>query len=326
MRWSIALLILAFGCASAPRPAELLTVDESFGNQGRVAALEKLAPDSIAHARHYHQLAEKAYDDGEEELVTHYAVLAQMSFETALEQEKIENANRRTKDALEQKQAMQAQKSESLAKKEELEGRVTRMEKILALKNEEAKTASEKKKLEAELKKAREEHAKLLANAEAERAALEQEKAKGQAKLSVFEERNALLEEASKIPTSSAKQETRGVVITLHELFEPGKTNVSVSREHVLEEIAKLASKYQSYPIMVEGFTDSRGRAADNLALSTARAQAVVNQLISVGKVDVNRIRSAGYGAERPIADNSKADGRAKNRRIEVVFVFPSEP
>jgi outer membrane protein OmpA-like peptidoglycan-associated protein len=319
MRGWIATLLF-FGCASTPRPAELVALDDSLGNEDRAAQLEKLDRESIAHARRYYALAAKAFDDGEDEQLKQYVELAKLSWETAVEREKTEAAERRTEAAVAKQTSMESQKAEQLARKAELDARITRMERILAMQGEEAKSAAEKKRLEAELAKAREEHARLKAESEAKSSALAGEKAK----LDVLEERKTLLEEAAKIPAGSAKQETRGVVITLHELFAPGKTQVQLTHEYVVEEIAKLANKYSTYAILVEGFTDSRGRPADNLALSTSRAQSVANRLVSVGKVDLNRIRSAGYGEERPVADNSTSDGRAKNRRIEVVFVFPN--
>jgi outer membrane protein OmpA-like peptidoglycan-associated protein len=321
-RVSLLTLVLALGCGSMQRSVELQALDTAFGDPNRVASLEKLAPDAIAAARNFHGLADKAFEKEDQAEVEHYTSLAQLSWDTAVEREKIELANQRVKVALEKKKAADAMKSEQLTRKQEFEARVARMEKILALQNQEAKTAAEKERLEAELTKAREEQAKITAQAQAQSSALESEKAAAQSKLNVFEERKALFEDASRVPTANVKQEARGVVITLYDLFASAKTEVQTSHEYILQKVADLAAKYPDYPMLVEGYTDSRGRPGDNLALSTSRAQAVVNYLVSVGKVDFNRIKSAGYGEDRPVGDNSKAEGRAKNRRIEVVFVF----
>jgi flagellar motor protein MotB len=311
-------MIGSLACASTPRPAELKLMDAAFADPNRVEVLEKLAPEAIASARNYHNLADKAFESGKKERVAHYTSLAQTSWDTALEREKMEAANQRTRAATEQKKAADGMKAEQLARKTEYEARVVRMEKILALQSQEAKTEEEKKKLEAELAKAREEQAKAAVAAQAQDLAMKNERAK----LDVLEERKALLEDAAKIPASSAKQDARGVVITIHDLFASGKTEVQMSAEYILREVSKLATKYGSYPIVVEGYTDSRGRPGDNLALSVSRAKDVVEKLVTLGQLDFNRLKSAGYGSERPVADNSNADGRAKNRRIEIVFVF----
>ncbi|HEC09331.1 MAG TPA: OmpA family protein, partial [Acidimicrobiales bacterium] len=68
--------------------------------------------------------------------------------------------------------------------------------------------------------------------------------------------------------------------------------------------------------VAVEGFTDSQGDAAANQRLSEARAQAVVDYLVSQG-VSPDVLRASGNGESRPVASNDTAEGRAQNRRIE---------
>ncbi|MEM6531850.1 MAG: OmpA family protein [Myxococcota bacterium] len=140
--------------------------------------------------------------------------------------------------------------------------------------------------------------------------------------LGLLKERDSLLEEATQIVTTSATQE-RGVVVFLYGMFAPGESAVLAEKTTVLERLAILAKKYEGYPILVEGYTDSQGRAKTNLELSERRAQSVLNYLVSTGKVAPNRARAAGYGESRPVDDNSTAEGRAKNRRVEMVFLFP---
>jgi len=71
-----------------------------------------------------------------------------------------------------------------------------------------------------------------------------------------------------------------------------------------------------AFKISVEGHTDSEGIPERNNPLSERRAKAVSDYLTAAG-VDASRLSTVGYGAERPIADNETAAGRAKNRRIE---------
>jgi outer membrane protein OmpA-like peptidoglycan-associated protein len=68
----------------------------------------------------------------------------------------------------------------------------------------------------------------------------------------------------------------------------------------------------------VEGHTDSDGDDALNQTLSEKRALAVMDRLVSMG-ISVNRLKSAGWGESKPIGENSTAEGKANNRRVEFV-------
>ncbi len=68
----------------------------------------------------------------------------------------------------------------------------------------------------------------------------------------------------------------------------------------------------------VEGHTDSQGQKAYNVELGQKRAQAVREQLVARG-VAADRIKAVGIGPDRPIADNTSAEGRANNRRVEII-------
>ena len=69
--------------------------------------------------------------------------------------------------------------------------------------------------------------------------------------------------------------------------------------------------------MIIEGHTDSRGRDEYNLKLSRRRARAVTKWIIAHG-IDANQLKAKGYGESRPVADNSRPDGRALNRRVEI--------
>ncbi len=138
----------------------------------------------------------------------------------------------------------------------------------------------------------------------------------------LLKEREQLFSEANNIHGLIAKQEKRGVVLTLYDLFAGGKVRVLPERTYLLDKIGALAKKYPDYPLMIEGYTDSWGKDATNLVLSQGRAQAVLDYLVQNQQVDFNQIRASGYGEANPIADNSTHAGRAKNRRVEVIFLF----
>jgi OOP family OmpA-OmpF porin len=83
--------------------------------------------------------------------------------------------------------------------------------------------------------------------------------------------------------------------------------------------VADLLRQNPSATIVVEGHTDSTGVPADNLLLSRQRAAAVKNALVARG-VSPDRITTKGYGQDRPIASNDTEQGRARNRRTEIVL------
>src|SRR3546814_13361039 len=73
-----------------------------------------------------------------------------------------------------------------------------------------------------------------------------------------------------------------------------------------------------SLELSIEGHTDNTGDAAQNRSLSADRARAVADALVALGVVP-GRLQSQGFGQDRPVADNATAEGRAQNRRLELV-------
>ncbi|WP_019037191.1 OmpA family protein [Psychroflexus tropicus] len=99
--------------------------------------------------------------------------------------------------------------------------------------------------------------------------------------------------------------------------FATGKTTITKDSEEALEAIIAILDEYPNAKFTVEGHTDSVGSAQNNKRLSEARALSVKSFLVDNG-VDEFRLSSAGYGEERPVADNSTRAGRAENRRVEI--------
>jgi outer membrane protein OmpA-like peptidoglycan-associated protein len=104
-------------------------------------------------------------------------------------------------------------------------------------------------------------------------------------------------------------------------LFDFGKANLSKDFLPELDKaIALLKKDYSKVKFEVAGHTDNKGKDAYNMNLSKRRAQAVANYLASKG-ISRNRMKIAGYGATRPVASNDTDEGRAKNRRTEIVII-----
>ncbi|USX28640.1 OmpA family protein [Oxalobacteraceae bacterium OTU3CINTB1] len=98
--------------------------------------------------------------------------------------------------------------------------------------------------------------------------------------------------------------------------FESGKATLTESGKGILDEMAAAMQKVKGKKVEVIGHTDNVGLRDSNLALSHARAQAVRSYLADRG-ISQEMVMVSGQGPDRPVAENSSADGRARNRRIE---------
>lgn len=100
--------------------------------------------------------------------------------------------------------------------------------------------------------------------------------------------------------------------------FATGKSDVPQSAEAALTNVAKMLQDHPEWKIRVEGYTDNTGSRTANMKLSQQRADAVMNWLADHG-VDKSRMTAKGYADSHPAADNNSDEGRARNRRVELV-------
>lgn len=98
--------------------------------------------------------------------------------------------------------------------------------------------------------------------------------------------------------------------------FQSGSANLTAQGIAVLEQMATAMRSIGTARVRISGHTDNVGARAANVALSQSRADAVRRYLESAG-IEASRMSVQGLGPDRPVADNSSADGRARNRRIE---------
>lgn len=119
---------------------------------------------------------------------------------------------------------------------------------------------------------------------------------------------------------AAVKEEARGLVITLSGsvLFASNKSELLPAAQNRLNQVADALLATKERKLTVEGHTDSQGSSRHNQELSQQRADAVRSYLISRGYPS-DLIQAQGIGEDRPVADNSSAEGRANNRRVEII-------
>lgn len=124
---------------------------------------------------------------------------------------------------------------------------------------------------------------------------------------------------ASLLPADALKQQLddQGKV-SLQVNFAVDKADILPDSQPQIAQIVALLKQAPGLELSVNGHTDSTGEADHNLALSKARASAVVDAIVDQG-IDGSRLLSEGFGQTRPIADNATESGRASNRRVELV-------
>ncbi|HET7504283.1 MAG TPA: OmpA family protein [Kofleriaceae bacterium] len=129
--------------------------------------------------------------------------------------------------------------------------------------------------------------------------------------------KDALDELAKKL---EVKSEARGTVITLSGalVFTPGRATILPGARTQLDQVADALKSQAEHHFSVEGHTDNQGTDAVNDKLSTRRANAVRDYLVTHG-VAPAAITATGFGSSRPVGDNKTAEGRAMNRRVEII-------
>lgn len=106
--------------------------------------------------------------------------------------------------------------------------------------------------------------------------------------------------------------------VALYINFDTNKATIKPESKPTINQIIVLLKDNPSLKVSVEGHTDNTGNPAKNKTLSQERAQSVANALVAAG-IDKNRLSAAGWGQEKPVADNRTDEGKAKNRRVEIV-------
>ena len=276
------LCALLAACGTAAVPQELLDACAAYAEAAKGPAAD-LAPAQLDTAKTSLDGAQRSFDDdGPSQKTKDLAYVAQRRAELAAAEGGREKAERKR----------------SAADKDFKNTQIEGLEKT-------------KEQLEAE-RKAREASSNEVTKTKAELATEKAARAEA--------ERKAAAALASLTEIAKVKEESRGVVITLSGsvLFATGKSDLLPIAKDKLDQVAKALTDQGFKAIVVQGYTDSVGSAADNDRLSLKRAQSVRDYLVTRG-VPSEKATSEGLGSSKPVADNKTADGRAENRRVEIV-------
>jgi outer membrane protein OmpA-like peptidoglycan-associated protein len=164
-----------------------------------------------------------------------------------------------------------------------------------------------------ELSSAEADQARRLAQAQAEEASL----ARQEADLAMSAADSLRLQ----LQSMTARSESRGQVMTLAgDAFASGGASLLPEARANLQRVVDFVQKDPARRVLIEGHTDGSGSANANQVLSQRRAEAVKNALVEEG-VDAGRLSAAGVGEDRPVADNASDEGRARNRRVEIIVL-----
>lgn len=312
--------VLISACVAAPKKdLALERVREELSNLKSNPELAGYAPLALGEAERALRNAELA--TGDELYRTYLIYMADRRIQIARAIAE-RGQHEQTLDELEQ------QRSAMLIQASQLEADQARMEaeraRLLVATTEEEAQRARKEKEDALQKEAESARTAQLATEEADQA---RRLAESRASEAEFARREADLASQQissltrQLENLQLRQTESGVVVTLGDvLFASGEVELVEGGQSSLEEVVDLLQTEPDKQIRVEGHTDSRGDAEANVLLSEQRAQAVRQALINLG-VAADRITALGMGEDFPIASNDDEEGRAQNRRVDVILL-----
>lgn len=302
------------GCATMP-PNELVSARQAYqtASEGRAA---ELAPAELHKAQEALNRAEQSFaKDSDSDKTKDLAYVAQRKAQLAGAVGAM-NADKALKDragvAFQDKQSQIVQQGKQDLRDSENQTAIAHAEldKQAALKEAKDKSDAQLAVVQASKEKA---DADLLT---------QQTAAANQAKQDLRDSEQRTAEARAELARIGVvKEEERGLVVTLSGsiLFQSAKSTLLPSAQVKLDQVAKALMSVRERNIIVEGHTDSQGTESYNQSLSQRRSDTVRNYLVKQGYPG-DRISARGMGEGTPIASNTSAEGRANNRRVEIVI------
>ncbi len=114
------------------------------------------------------------------------------------------------------------------------------------------------------------------------------------------------------------RQKPEAEIVTNDIRFQFDRADLKPESMEIIQSIAKMLTEHPEVRLSIEGHTDNQGSLTYNQELSGLRAAAVKQALVNLS-IHPDRLKSRGFGEEKPVADNQTEEGRAKNRRVEFV-------
>ena len=297
----VGLALLGAGCATVPPPVELTTARTSYARASSGPAVQ-LLPAELHKAKIVLDAAETSFaDEKSSQKTIDLAYIADRTIQTVEVQARTVLSTQtiaKAKQDYQERQSVAAKKTQASLVKTRLQ-----------LSDSQAGQAKEAAQLGAEHAARQDADTKAAAS---EQRALDSE----QKTIAANEKTNAANDALAKL---AAKDEERGMVITLSGgvLFRSNDAQLLPAAQTKLDDVA-VALLTNGRPVSIEGYTDSKGSQSRNIDLSQRRAESVRSYLITRG-LQADRVVAKGMGPDRPIADNTSAEGRANNRRVEIV-------
>jgi outer membrane protein OmpA-like peptidoglycan-associated protein len=303
----------------------------------RWAGADKYAGETFRKAENLLQQAEDYHRRKQEKPTSMIAREAVQTAEDArlialrrIEEERLENERR----AAAEKQEQERLRAEEARRQRELAEQQARLEADRRAAAEQARAAAEAERLAAERAKAEADQARLMAEkakqealaqqqalaeqaAQARRAADEAERARASAEAEKQALRDQLRQQLNMV--LETRESARGLIVNMSDvLFDFGKYTLRPGAREKLARVSGIILAHPGLKIEVEGHTDSVGSEEFNQKLSEQRAGAVRDYLVSSG-VSADNVTSRGFGKLQPVASNDTAEGRQRNRRVELV-------
>lgn len=316
----LVVLVMLAGCATPPPPPGVLdNLRADLAALEQSTDLAELAPQALGDARNAVRRA-AAEGLGEEQRAQR-VWLARKQLEIARAEGFAESARREIDETdrlrnqlLLRASRLEAQEARQAAEDALMDSAVTleQMERARAMAS---RSEQERDQATQQAEQARQEAQQARRVADAQSA--EMELARREAELASAQAQNL----QRRLEYMEYRQTDRGVIVTLGDvLFEVGETELLSSAEQSLDDVIDLLESEPDKAIRIEGHTDSTGPAALNLRLSDERANAVRNALIELG-IEPSRLNAVGMGEDFPIATNQTEEGRARNRRVDVIVL-----
>jgi outer membrane protein OmpA-like peptidoglycan-associated protein len=326
---AVAALMLA-GCASVP-PPELVNARQSY-EQAINSPAAQLVPAEVHKAKQALAIAEKSFADDPKSYKTidlsyiadRKAKMAVALSVTAAEQAKEAKANKEYQAA--QEQVMKNTKSDLAAQTENAKTANENLAAQTQITNETKADLATQTQLTTAAKTDLTKQTAISKSAKDDLAASERTVDQKNLQLAaetaarMDAENRAAKSQAALVKLAAVKEEARGLVITLSGsvLFASNKSSLLPAARDRLSQVSAALMETKERKITIEGYTDSQGSDKTNMDLSQKRADAVRSYIISRG-YSGSLIEARGLGKDRPVADNATAEGRANNRRVEII-------